>query len=565
MTAHTPTATNNTLEIYAALLQEKLSGDAALLASQEMLQLLMDSLADAVWWKDTRSRYLGCNRVFASFAGVEPVELLGMTDREMPWADNEEYSADWFIGWDQVVMESGQSKFGIVEQVRSATGEPRWVATNKVPLRDPSGEVIGVLGTFQDVTERRNAEEALHRTLDELDERVRQRTADLLRANESLRREVDERVRLQAEERQQRAYAEALRDLAATTTATLDLGAVLERVVSVVERLVTNDFTAVILNNDGELEMACQATGYGYQAPEPARPDLARLTIIEALIDRPGGPVVVEEPDRAVGRAGCVLGAPMSIGDHVVGYVMVESATRGFFAAGHSERLGAVADQAAAAISNVRLFHKASELAAQEERQRLARELHDAVNQALWTASLTADDILRSLGKGEAVGDQVERLRRLTRGALAEMRTLLLELRPTELSESAIDDLILQLVTALSSRKSLEVSVDLEPVDLDPEQKLAFYRIAQEALNNVARHSEASRVEVCLTSGRQVELVVRDNGVGIDPATVPSGHLGLSIMAERAAAVGAHLEIGRAGTRGTVVRLTVASGGEGDG
>ncbi len=560
MTVHTPTATNNTLEIYAALLQEKLSGDAALLASQEMLQLLMDSLADAVWWKDTRSRYLGCNRVFASFAGVEPAELIGKTDREMPWADNDAYSADWFIGWDQVVMESGNSKFGIVEQIRSAAGEPRWVATNKIPLRDPSGEIIGILGTFQDVTERRNAEEELRRTLDELDERVRQRTGDLVRANESLRREVDERVRLQAEERQQRAYADALRELAATTTATLDLDAVLERVVAVVERLVTNDFTAIILNVDGELDLARHATGFGYGVSDPDECDLSRLTIIEALADDPTRPVVVEDPPHAMGEAHCVLGAPMSLGEHVVGYVIVESATPGFFAAGHAERLGAVADQAAAAVSNVRLFHKASELAALEERQRLARELHDAVNQALWTASLTADNILRSIGNGEAVRDQAERLRRLTRGALAEMRTLLLELRPTELTELAIDDLVAQLATAISSRKALDVVVDLEPVELDPERKLAFYRIAQEALNNVARHAEASRVEVRLTGGPPIELLVVDDGVGFDSSVVRSGHLGLSIMAERAAAIGADLEVETTESGGTSLRLSLAPG-----
>jgi signal transduction histidine kinase len=145
------------------------------------------------------------------------------------------------------------------------------------------------------------------------------------------------------------------------------------------------------------------------------------------------------------------------------------------------------------------------------------------------------------------------------------MRTLLLELRPIELIESEIDDLIGQLVTALSSRKTLEVVVDLEPVGLDPERKLAFYRIAQEALNNVARHSEASRVEIRLTSGPPVELVVRDNGVGLDPATVPSGHLGLSIMAERAVAVGAHLDIGGDESGGTTVRLTFDPGGASDG
>ena len=112
--------------------------------------------------------------------------------------------------------------------------------------------MIGVLGTFEDVTERRAAEDNLQRTLAELDERVKQRTTQLMRANESLRREVEDRLRIQAEERQQRSYAEALSDSAAAMSSTLDLDEVMEHVLDGVERLVSNDLTAIILiDQDG--------------------------------------------------------------------------------------------------------------------------------------------------------------------------------------------------------------------------------------------------------------------------------------------------------------------------
>ena len=114
--------------------------------------------------------------MFAAFAGVEPDDLIGMSDRDMPWADDAEFGADWFIDWDAHVVDTGEPVFGIVERLRRARGDVRWVETNKVPLRDLDGEVIGVLGTFEDVTERRAAEEQLKRTLAELDERVQQRT-----------------------------------------------------------------------------------------------------------------------------------------------------------------------------------------------------------------------------------------------------------------------------------------------------------------------------------------------------------------------------------------------------
>jgi PAS domain S-box-containing protein len=149
---------NEVRDMYARLLQGELSGTDALTASQQMLQILMDSMANAVFWKDLNSRYLGCNRVFARFAGVEPSFLIGMSDRDMPWADSRSFSADWFIEWDRKVMESGEPVFGIVEQLRSAAGEDRWLQTNKVPLRDLDGRVIGVLGTFEDITNRRRAD-----------------------------------------------------------------------------------------------------------------------------------------------------------------------------------------------------------------------------------------------------------------------------------------------------------------------------------------------------------------------------------------------------------------------
>ena len=198
------------VDLYAALLQGRMRGDDALEASQKLLQVLMDSSANAVFWKDRQSRYLGCNRVFAAFAGTEPDDLIGKSDRDMPWADDAEFGADWFIDWDSHVAETGEPVVGIVERLRRASGDLRWVETQKVPLRDLDGEVIGILGTFEDVTERRAAEERLNGTLKDLDKRVQQRTRDLERAIESLRREVDDRVRVQAEERQQRAYAEAL-------------------------------------------------------------------------------------------------------------------------------------------------------------------------------------------------------------------------------------------------------------------------------------------------------------------------------------------------------------------
>ena len=110
--------------MYAALLQGEYGGDAALRASQEMLQILMDSMTNAVFWKDRQSRYLGCNKVFASFAGVEPEAMVGLSDRDMPWADDPDFD-------EIVVIVKGrrrirEAEVGIIERP-AARGEVRWI------------------------------------------------------------------------------------------------------------------------------------------------------------------------------------------------------------------------------------------------------------------------------------------------------------------------------------------------------------------------------------------------------------------------------------------------------
>ena len=138
------------------------------------------------------------------------------------------------------------------------------------------------------------------------------------------------------------------------------------------------------------------------------------------------------------------------------------------------------------------------------------------------------------------------------------MRTLVLELRPAELSEAPLHELLEGLATALESRKSLQVTVDVDPVEFDSGTRLAFYRVAQEALGNIAKHAQASTVKLSLTNGADVQLRIQDDGHGFDTSAVPPGHLGLIIMSERADAVGAKLDITSSPGRGTDVRMTVS-------
>ncbi|MDJ0756667.1 MAG: PAS domain S-box protein [Ardenticatenaceae bacterium] len=122
----------------------------------QLIRLVLDNVPQAVFWKDTNSAYLGSNKHFAQAAGfTNPDDLIGKDDHELPWKPEETAA---FIADDKAVMESGRPKLGIVEPQLQADGNQTWLETNKIPLRDETGQVIGVLGTFQDVTQRRAAE-----------------------------------------------------------------------------------------------------------------------------------------------------------------------------------------------------------------------------------------------------------------------------------------------------------------------------------------------------------------------------------------------------------------------
>lgn len=201
---------------------------------------------------------------------------------------------------------------------------------------------------------------------------------------------------------------------------------------------------------------------------------------------------------------------------------------------------------------------KAAEEAILAERTRLARDLHDAVTQTLFSASLIAEVLpeLWDISETEA-RKSTEELRQLTRGALAEMRTLLLELRPSALTQARFPDLLKQLSEAVIGRARLPVEVSVEGnYDLPPDIKVAFYRIAQESLNNVVKYARASQVwikvrqECC-----KVHLSITDNGVGFDPSGVKPTSLGMRIMRERAEGIHAHFKIESAPDQGTTVSV----------
>jgi len=194
-----------------------------------------------------------------------------------------------------------------------------------------------------------------------------------------------------------------------------------------------------------------------------------------------------------------------------------------------------------------------------EERQRLARNLHDAVNQSLFSAGLIAEVLPRLWDQDQELARQsLEDLRRLTRGAMAEMRALLAELRPSTLTDAELGDLLRLLGNAFTGRTNIPANLTMVGQGVLPaEVQVAIYRICQEALNNIAKHAKAGLVDINLKhEDASIELSIRDDGRGFDPEQpAASGHYGLSMMHERANAVGVLLAITSQPGHGTELTL----------
>ncbi len=203
---------------------------------------------------------------------------------------------------------------------------------------------------------------------------------------------------------------------------------------------------------------------------------------------------------------------------------------------------------------------QAAELAASQERAHLARELHDSVTQALFSMGLTLRTLELLLESDpDSAHEKLTELRELQKDALAEMRTLIFELRPSSLENDGLVQALRTHATAVQRRTGLAMVVDAEPIDRLPLAcEEALYRIGQEALHNVVKHANASNATIRIwRDGPRVHLSVTDDGGGFDPDSVPRGHLGLIGMRQRVDLVGGELRVESRAHRGTTIEASV--------
>lgn len=272
-----------------------------------------------------------------------------------------------------------------------------------------------------------------------------------------------------------------------------------------------------------------------------------------------GGGVVLE-----TGSAVCAV---LRCRGAVVGAVVAEHPEQGAFSARDAAVIAGITESAALALDNARWFARLRTLGAEEERARIARDLHDRVGQSLAFLSFELDRLQRAAARGEDVGDALARLRDEVRAVVSEVRDALHDLRTEVTDEVPLGRVVAGFLERVRQRSGLEVElVDTSTGRLPVRRERELWRIAQEAIVNAERHARARRIRVSWDcDGRRARLEVRDDGVGLAATTPREDSYGLVGMRERAAGIGARLRVVSDPGGGTVVVCEIEPDGDTDG
>ena len=424
-----------------------------------------------------------------------------------------------------------------------------------VPL-NARGHVVGLLIMATDQPEREFSPAEIH-----LAETIAGQIAGAI-----------EVARLFEEEKRQRQLAESLRQVTTVLSASLERPTVLNAILEQLQRVLKYDEASIWLIDKEELVIkevvGLSASHLGYRMPLKSGGPLTQVlqerqvVILTNLIKAESWPAwfIPAEPNSW-------MGAPLIIGRSIIGLLIVEQDQVGAYHSEDAQILQTFANQAAIAIENARLYEQAQTVAVDAERQRLARDLHDSVTQSLYSLTLLTSGWAKMAQQGRLkvtqVAEHFDQLQDVSLQALKEMRLLLHQLRPPVLEEVGLLGALQQRLEAVEQRVNVETrlltrgNVDGVPSDLAAQ----LYFIAQEALNNVLRHAQATNITVGIEIDHDNYLIlsVADNGIGFDPAT-PSFGLGLETIRERTEAVGGQINIASTPQQGTTVSVTVALG-----
>ncbi len=378
--------------------------------------------------------------------------------------------------------------------------------------------------------------------------------------------DITQQKLVNAMQHEQRLLAEVQLDTLRAMTSSLDPAEVFSRILENIGEVVPNDAANIIIIQDGKAQLVDRDDYSGKTRIQPLKDGELEVEAYDDLREmlQTRTSLVISDVREYLRTHSDMrtrtpwlnshIGIPIKLREEIIGFLNVDSIQPGLFGEREARRLELFAEQAAIAIHNTRLHERGQKLAMLEERQRLARNLHDAVSQTLFSANLIAEALPKLWEtQPDDVLPRLEQIRTLNRGALAKMRTLLLELHPERLWETSLEDLFQQLTEGVLGQTQIDVILYVTSnLSVPPGLHTAIYYITQEALNNVAKHANASTVAVRLTQeADHFTLQVHDDGDGFDPDTSSSMSLGLKSIRERAQETGGELSIESSDGEGT--------------
>ena len=507
---------------------EQRRAEEALRASEERYRLLVENMREGLAVLDEHALLTYVNESLCAMTGWGRDELLGQASTKFFLTEDQERHLRWL----------GRRRAGFSDTyeavLRSKEGGKVPVIISASPILDPQGNYRGSFSVLTDITKRVEAEEALRRRVEELT---------------------------------------VLNRIAHTMAAAAELPATLAQASEIMAGLFPAHCVHIIWPEGEEAGVYTQAgcePGSGQAGPARLIVSLDKLPFLGQVLREARSQVVADarslslsDPERELllhGQVQSVMFVPLVIGGTAVGLLWVASDQPGrLFTANEMRLAETIALDLAAAIEGARLSRQAQAAAVAEERSRLARELHDSITQTLYSVSILAEALPRVLERDlEDAKRNANHMRQVVLGALAEMRTLLFELRPEALDTADLGVLLGQLAASLRGRGRLGVDLNIEgKMEPPPDIKIGLYRIAQEALNNISRHARATHVTVASQGlPDRVLLTIQDDGQGFDPDSVAAEQMGLRIMRERAEGLGLQLVIESQAGRGTGIAAT---------
>lgn len=383
-------------------------------------------------------------------------------------------------------------------------------------------------------------------------------------------RDITSYKQMEIKELERNIFAEALLDTVLAINSSLALDQVLDRILSNIGKVVTYEYVSILLVELDRAEVVGTQSIAQKQAPaEDIRGKTfaiqdnrylrymfdTRESIIVPEIEQ--APAWVAEPDKH--SLGAFLGAPIVVEGAVIGFLCVFNTHKEFFTPLHAQQLITFANQVGIAINNARLYEQAQSAAILRERQRMAQELHDSVNQDLFAASTYADLLPKAIHKKpQLVAQYAHDISKLIRGAVDQMRMILIELHPDSLTTTGLEVLIQQLCNVFSRQTELSLNLNSSnsKIILEEKVQIAIYRIAQEALHNISKHAQATQINVTLRlSKEELFLMIEDNGLGFNQEAISDLQFGISGMCERAQSINANLQIDSKIGAGTKITL----------